>query len=144
RALRLCPVSADGSRKHPGYRVVEKDGHLLGMISRSNPLEHWLEAPAAASDGIDALRPSPIVAYDPIDVESIMTFPDGPCREAAERLAAPAPPRPPGAPPDAAGRLVGPGVIGGLLKARQRIVVEEARRERFFGIPGIAGDGVNA
>ena len=35
--------------------------------------------------------------------------------------------------PDDPGRLVGIVAIGDLLQARQRIVIEEDRRERFFG-----------
>ena len=35
--------------------------------------------------------------------------------------------------PDDPGRLVGIVVIGDLLKARYRLVEEEAKRERFFG-----------
>jgi hypothetical protein len=44
--------------------------------------------------------------------------------------------------PEDPGRLVGIVVIGDLLKARQRIVEEEAKRERFFGHRGLA-EGVN-
>jgi H+/Cl- antiporter ClcA/predicted transcriptional regulator len=135
---------AAGSRKHPGYPVVDKDGRLLGMITRSNLLEHWLDALAAAPDGIDAMLASPIVAYDLIDAAPIVTSPDESCREAAERMAATGTKRLPVVSPDDPGRLVGIVVIGDLLKARQRLVDEEARRERFFGKPDVAGDRVNA
>jgi CBS domain-containing protein len=135
---------ASGPRKHPSYPVVGKDGHFLGVITRSNLQEHWLEALVGGADGIDPLGASPIVAYDLIDTSPVVAFPDESCREAAERMAASGIKRLPVVSPDDPTRLVGIVVIGDLLKARQRLVDEEARRERFFGKPGLAGGGLEA
>jgi CIC family chloride channel protein len=133
---------APGPRKHPGYPVVDRDGRFLGVITRTNLLEHWLEALTGAPEGLDPLGASPIIAYDLIDTSPVVTYPDESCREAAERMAEAGVKRLPVVAPDDPGRLVGIVVIGDLLKARQRIVEEEAKRERFFGQRGLAG-GVN-
>ena len=71
-----------------------------------------------------------------------MTYPDESCREVAERMASGGVKRLPVVAADDPSRLVGIVVIGDLLKARQRIVEEEAKRERFFGRREIVG-GMN-
>ncbi len=122
-----------GSRKHPGYPVLGKDGRFLGVITQSNLLEHWLGALTGGAGGLDPLGSTPIIAYDLIEASPIVAFPDESCREAAERMAESGVKRLPVVAPDDPTRLVGIVVIGDLLKARQRIVEEEAKRERFFG-----------
>ena len=124
---------APGPRKHPGYPVVDKDGRFLGIITRSNLLDHWLEAISDAPEGADPLGTGPIIAYDLIDTPPIVAHPDESCREAAERMASAGVKRLPVVSPDDPGQLVGIVAIGDLLKARQQIVEEEATRERFFG-----------
>jgi H+/Cl- antiporter ClcA len=131
---------APGPRKHPGYPVIDKAGRFLGLITRSNLLEHWLDALMNAPGGVDPLSASPIIAYDLIDAPAVVAYPDESCREAAERMAAAGVKRLPVVSPDDPGRLVGIVVIGDLLKARQRIVEEEAKRERFFGQRGLVSD----
>jgi CBS domain-containing protein len=133
---------APGPRKHPGYPVVNKNGRFLGVTTRSNLLEHWLEALTGAAGGIDPLNTSPIIAFDLIDAPPVVACRDESCREAAERMASAGVKRLPVVAPDDPGRLVGIVVIGDLLKARQRLVEEEAKRERFFGHRGLA-EGVN-
>jgi CBS domain-containing protein len=133
---------APGPRQHPGCPVVDRNGQFLGVNTRSSLLEHWFEALTGAPGGIDPLSASPIIAYDLIDAPPVLAYPDESCREAAERMAAAGVKRLPVVSPDDPGRLVGIVVIGDLLKARQRIVEEEAKRERFFGHRGVA-EGVN-
>jgi CBS domain-containing protein len=133
---------AHGPRKHPGYPVVDKNGRFLGVITRSSLLEHWLDAMTGAAGGTDPLAASPIIAFDLIDTPPVVAYPDESCREAAERMASAGVKRLPVVSPDDPGRLVGIVVIGDLLKARQRIVEEEAKRERFFGQRGVP-EGVN-
>jgi chloride channel protein, CIC family len=67
-----------------------------------------------------------------------VAYADESCREAAERMASAGIKRLPVVAPDDPGRLVGIVVIGDLLKARQWLVEEEAKRERFFGQGGLA------
>jgi H+/Cl- antiporter ClcA len=58
--LRLY-FQSDGSKKHQGYPVVDLAGAIMGVLTRSNLLEHWvsveLQREGAAVTG-------PIVAYD--------------------------------------------------------------------------------
>ena len=124
---------APGPRKHPGYPVVDKEGRFFGVITRSNLLEHWLDALTAAPGGVDPLAASPIIAYDLIEAPPVVAYADESCREAAERMASAGVKRLPVVAPDDPCRLVGIVVIGDLLKARQWLVEEEAKRERFFG-----------
>ena len=126
-----------GPRKHRGYPVLGKDGRFLGVITESNLLEHWLVALTGGAGGLDPLGSTPIIAYDLIETAPIVAFPDESCREAAERMAESGVKRLPVVAPDDPTRLVGIVVIGDLLKARQRIVEEEAKRERFFGQHGV-------
>jgi CBS domain-containing protein len=129
---------APGPRKHPGYPVVDRSGRFLGIITRTNLLDHWLEAMMGAAGASDPLVSSPIIAYDLIDATPVVSYPDESCREAAERMASCGVKRLPVVSPDDATQLLGIVVIGDLLKARQRIVEEEAKRERFFGQPGLS------
>jgi CBS domain-containing protein len=131
-----------GPRKHPGYPVVDQQGRFLGVITRSSLLDHWLEVISDASGGTDPLGTGPIIAFDLIEARPIVTYPDESCREAAERMASTGIKRLPVVAADDPSRLVGIVVIGDLLKARLRIVEEEAKRERFFGRREIAG-GMN-
>jgi chloride channel protein, CIC family len=133
---------APSPRKHPGYPVVDGNGRFLGVITRSSLLDHWLEAMTSAPGHIDPLGTSPIIAFDLIDALPVVTYPDESCRQAAERMASAGVKRLPVVAPEDPGRLVGIVVIGDLLKARQHIVEEEAKRERFFGQRDIVG-GMN-
>ena len=78
---------APGPRKHPGYPVVDKNGRFFGVITRTNLLEHWLEALTAAPGGVDPLAASPIIAYDLIEAQPVVAYADESCRDAAERMA---------------------------------------------------------
>lgn len=134
---------AHGARKHPGYPVVDGEGRFLGVITRSALLDHWLEALSDSPGGVDPLGTGPIIAFDLIETPPVVAHPDESCREAVERMASTGVKRLPVVAVDDPSRLVGIVVIGDLLKARQRIVEEEAKRERFIGRREIIG-GMNA
>jgi CBS domain-containing protein len=134
--------SGPQTRKHAGYPVVSKDGQLLGMITQSNLLEHWLIALADGNTTLDPLGASPIIAYDLIESQPETVYPDEPCRETAERLATSGNRRLPVVSSQDPTRLVGIVAIADLLKARLRMLDEEARRERFFNDREPSG-GVN-
>jgi CBS domain-containing protein len=133
---------AHGPRKHPGYPVVDREGRFLGVITRSALLDHWLGAMSDAPGGVAPLATSPIIAFDLIETPPVVTYPDESCREAAERMASAGVKRLPVVAADDPSRLVGIVVLGDLFKARQRIIEEEAKRERFFGRREIVG-GMN-
>ena len=143
-SLRLADLVRDfflnpGPRRHPAYPVLDAAGRFLGVVTRSNLLEHWLLARADRPADHPPFGHGPIIAYDLIDVAPVVAHPSETCREAAERMARAGIKRLPVVDPEDPGRLVGIVVIGDLLQARQRIVIEEDERERFFGQRGAAG-----
>ena len=56
-----------GRSKHPGYPVVDKLGNLLGVITRSDLLEHWITGLIDGSKDADVLGKGAIIAYDLIE-----------------------------------------------------------------------------
>ena len=136
--IRDC-FSGTHPRKHSAYPVVDKDGGFLGIITQSNLLEHWLIALAAGEGSRDPLGASPIIAYDLIDSTAMAAYPDESCRTMAERLALSGDRRLPVISPQDPTRLLGIVAIVDLLKARQRVLEEEAKRERFIGRPELTG-----
>ncbi|OJW15604.1 MAG: chloride channel protein [Planctomycetales bacterium 71-10] len=125
-----------GERRHTGYPVVDRAGRLVGVITQSNFLGHWA---AALLDGRDPTGPGPIIAYDLIDRRAVTATPGETCRAAAERMAEAGVKRLPVVAPDDPEHLVGVVSLGDLLKARGRLLDEESRRERFFGLGRAAG-----
>jgi chloride channel protein, CIC family len=121
-----------GARKHSGYPVLGRDGEFLGIVTQSNLLENWLVIQPGGFGSPDPLGASPIIAYDLIHSSPTPVFPDESCRETAERLAGSGARRLPVVSPQDPTRLLGIVAIVDLLKARQRLVEEEAKRERFF------------
>jgi CBS domain-containing protein len=123
-----------GHPRHQGFPVVDTAGHLLGVITRSNLLEHWIAAMRQPSpkDGSPA-EVEPIIAYDLVDREPITAYPGEPCRIAAERMAQAGVGRLPVVSAEDPTKIVGLVTRSDLLKGRARYVEEEAKRERFFG-----------
>ncbi len=107
-----------GARKHQGYPVVDADGRLLGVLTRSDALA--MPADTAATAG-EMLRRPPVTA-----------LPGESCRAVAERMAATGVGRLPVVSPDDPRRLVGIVTRSDLLKPRGRWWEEESKRERFF------------
>jgi len=119
-----------GVKRHPGYPVVDRAGKLLGVITRSNLLEHWTDALLGVGNPVGM---GPIIAYDLIDRSVVTACPKESCRSAAERMAKAGVKRLPIVAPDEPGRLLGIVSLGDLLRARQRLLDEESKRERFYG-----------
>jgi hypothetical protein len=76
-----------GRGRHPGYPVVNRAGRLLGVITRSNFLDHWADALLGGGGGGVAVGAGPIIAYDLIDRPAVTAYPGESCRAAAERMA---------------------------------------------------------
>lgn len=122
-----------GRSKHSGYPVVDKLGNLLGVITRSDLLEHWITGLIDGSKDADVLGNGAIIAYDLISRQSITAYPSESCRIAAERMAQMGVKQLPVVSPDDPNQLIGIVTVGDLLKAYQRLFEEEAKRERFYG-----------
>jgi CBS domain-containing protein len=116
---------------------VDKGGGLLGVIIRSDLLEHWISALVGGpvTGGADLLGMRATIAYDLIGRSAVTASPRESCRLAAERMAREGVKRLPVVAPEEPGRLLGLVTLGDLLKARRRLIEEEAKRERFLG-PG--------
>jgi CIC family chloride channel protein len=122
----------DPSTKHQGYPVVDQSGYLLGMVTRSNLLQHWVSAFLDRSGPADAIGTEPIIAYDLIGRDPITIFAWESCRVAAERMAAEGVGRLPVVSPDNPLKVIGIVTRSDLLKPRARSVEEEVRRERHI------------
>jgi len=113
--------SGTGPRRHQGFPVVDGDGNLLGIVTRSN----LLDSPDEATNGrvvADVMETAPLVGY-----------PDETCRSAAEKMAQAGVGRIPVVDPANPRHVVGIVTRSDLLKSRARFIDEEHRRERFFG-----------
>ena len=121
---------ASGDQRHQGYPVVDRAGKLIGVITRSNLLDHWTDA---LLGGEDAIVIGPIIAYDLIDRQVVTAYPSESCRAAAERMAEAGVKRLPVVAADDPDRLLGIVAAGDLLQARYRLLNEESKRERFYG-----------
>jgi CIC family chloride channel protein len=122
----------DGSVKHQGYPVVDQSANLLGVITRSSLLQHWVSAYLDSSRRADLAQTQPIIAYDLIQREPITAFPWEACRTAAERMAEANVGRLPVVSPDDPQKVIGMITRSDLLKPRARSVEEEMRRERLI------------
>lgn len=119
-----------GKQKHQGYPVVDREQKLLGVITKSSLLEHWMATlQGKSSPDLDL---NPIIAYDLIHREPITVFPWESCRVAAERMAESKVGRLPVVSPDDPQKVVGMISRSDLLKPRARLAEEERRRERFI------------
>ncbi len=121
-------------RKHQAYPVVDDKGNLLGVVTRSNLLEDWVAAGLGPPDS--APPKTLIITYDLLHRDPITAYPWESCRTAAERMAQQGVGRLPIVSPDDPRKVVGIVTRSDLLKARARILEEEAKRERFIRLPG--------
>jgi H+/Cl- antiporter ClcA len=120
------------SQAHQGYPVVDHAGKLLGIITKSNLLEHWFSTHSAPADSAQ-LAGEAIISYDLVDREPITAFAWESCRAAAERMAQNSIGRLVVVSDDDPAKPIGFLTRSDLLTARARLVEEEQRRERFIG-----------
>jgi CBS domain-containing protein len=130
--------------RHQGFPVVDADGNLLGVITRSNFLEHWVSAILQPTAGGDLTLTHPIIGYDLVDRLPITAYPWESCRTAAERMSQTGVGRLPVVSPEDPRKVVGLVTRSDLLKGRARFLEEESKRERFIGTRGRGAVGQGA
>jgi CBS-domain-containing membrane protein len=117
---------------HQGYPVVDKNGQLLGVITKSNLLHEWLSV-MHSGPGKTQFPLDTIISFDLVEREPITARAWESCRTAAERMAQ-----------HGVGRLVvvadhnarepiGFVTRSDLLEARARLMEEELHREGLLG-----------
>ena len=109
--------------QHQGYPVVDEQGRLAGIVTRSNLLAR------STSAAMDVL-----IVADILEPEPLTTYADESCRTAAEKMAQARVGRLPVVSVDDRQKLVGIVTLTDLLKARARYVEGERRRERFINL----------
>jgi CIC family chloride channel protein len=119
-------------KKHQGYPVVDSDGQLVGVITRTDLLEDWVAAALQGPDGPERTVVDAIIAYDLIRRDPIVAYPWESCRTAAERMAEAGVGRLPVVSAESPRKVIGILTRSDLLKSRARQVEEESRRERFI------------
>jgi CBS domain-containing protein len=110
-----------GISRHQGYPVVDEQGRLIGIVTRSTLVAQL------ASAAVDLL-----VVADILEGQPLTIVPDETCRSAAERMAQSRVGRLPVVALDDPQKLVGIVTLTDLLKARARYIEEEQRRDRFI------------
>ncbi len=120
--------------RHQGYPVVDKDGVLVGVVTRSNLLEEWMSTSSGAQSLAD-FESVPVITYDVLTRDPITVYPWESCRDAAERMAAARVGRLVVVSPEDPSRPIGVVTRSDLLKARARHLEEESKRERFLAGP---------
>jgi CBS domain-containing protein len=116
------------TRKHQAYPVVDSNGHLLGVVTRTDLLTEWV----AASGNGDTMPRNLIITYDLIRREPVTVFAWESCRHAAERMAEFGVGRLPVVSADNPRKVVGMVSRSDLLKPRARRLEDELKRERFL------------
>ena len=111
-----------GDKSHQGFPVLDSEGRLLGVITRSNVLRRPAEAPD-----------TPLRVGDLIDRPPIIAYPWESCRAAAERMAHEGVGRLAVVSSDGPSQVVGIVTRSDLLKPRARLVLDEIGRERLLG-----------
>jgi len=121
---------ADARGMHQAYPVVDAEGRVVGVVSRSNLLDEWIVG-AAFKDGRSVTdHLDPLIAYDLTRGPAITAYPWESCRSAAERMVEKGVGRLPIIAADGSGKMVGLVTRSDLLKARAHTVEEELTRER--------------
>ena len=123
----------DGQPKHQGYPVVDDKGLLLGVVTRSSLLAHWISIRFHSTEDGRMPELDPIIAFDLIDMDPVIGYPWETCRTAAERMSQNKVGRLAIVAPENPRRLVGIVTRSDLLVPRAKQVEEEAMRERFLG-----------
>jgi CBS domain-containing protein len=121
--------------RHQGYPVVDSDGSLVGVVTRTSLLTDWLEAMAGGRAVDQSALMDFVITYDLLHREPVVVYPWESCRTAAERMAHTEVGRLPVVSPDNPRVLVGIVTRSDLLKARARLLEEESRRESFLAAP---------
>jgi CBS domain-containing protein len=111
--------------RHQGYPVVTADGRLVGVLTRSELLE--LPLPKE----LDGVVVASLLGREPVVANASES-----CRTAAERMAAEGVGRLPVVDPNAPHRVIGIVTRSDLLKARERQLEIEQRRESLIRLPG--------
>jgi H+/Cl- antiporter ClcA len=124
---------SDGSKKHQGYPVVDLTGALVGVLTRSDLLEHWVSLELRPQSASDPAIMGAIIAYDLLHRPPITAYPWESCRAAAERMAEVGVGRLVVVSPEDPDKIVGIVTRSDLLKSRARAAEEERKRERFLG-----------
>ncbi len=124
-------LAGPGAR-HQGYPVVDNDGSLVGVLTRTNLLAEWVESIAAGRNADQAALMNFVIAYDLLHRDPVTAYPWESCRTAAERMAQAGVGRLPVVSPDDPRKVVGIVTRSDLLKARARLLEEESRRESFL------------
>ena len=106
---------------HQGYPVVDEDGNLAGIVTRS----HLLEPQVLENSDV-------LIVADIVEREPMTAYEEESCRSVAEKMAQYRVGRLPVVSWDHPRKLVGIVTPSDLLKARARWVEEEQRRERFI------------
>jgi H+/Cl- antiporter ClcA/CBS domain-containing protein len=110
-----------GTAQHQGYPVVDDAGKLVGILTAAD-LDHSLESDNANVPTLETLLGRKVV----------VAFPDEPLRVVTNRMIAAGVGRIPIVSPAQPDHLVGIVTRSDLLKARQRMLDEEERRERVL------------
>jgi H+/Cl- antiporter ClcA len=123
----------EATKKHQGYPVVDLLGSVVGVLTRSNLLEHWVSIELQREAASDPAAIGPIIAYDLLHRPTITAYPWESCRTAAERMAEQGVGRLVVVAPENPDKMVGIVTRSDLLKARERAAEDERKRERFLG-----------
>ncbi len=112
-----------GEHKHQGYPVVDAAGRLVGVVTRSDLAN--LSLPDGEDENESTLE-------DVIGRKLVVAFPDEPLRVVTNRMIVANVGRVPVVSEEHPDRLIGIITRSDLLKARQRMLDEEERRERVL------------
>ena len=118
-------------KQHQGYPVVDTDGRLLGVITKTDLLDEWAEGLLTDTPGAAAAA-HPIIAFDMMSSPPITASPEETCRTAVERMVQTGIGRLVVVDPDEPSRILGMVTRSDVLKSRSRLVDEEESRERFY------------